>query len=161
MPVRSHGMARTRPNCSGGGGMPGAGYEVSWAGGLPVVVTPEEIDAGNAADLRQSLLSCANGSSPTLVVDMTGTAFCDSTGVHQLVRARARAIAADGEVRLVIRTDPVLRLFAIMGIDRLFPVFATLAEAVAGDEAVAGEETAAGPPARLTAQHTEARPAPG
>lgn len=148
--------------------MPGAGYEVSWAGGLPVVVTPEEIDASNAADLRQSLLSCANGSHPTLVVDMSGTAFCDSTGVHQLVRARARAIAAGGEVRLVIPTAPVLRLFAIMGIDRLFPVFATLAEAVAEDEAAPGKEAVAGPPARpagvpgpLAAQHTEARPARG
>jgi anti-sigma B factor antagonist len=138
--------------------MPGAGYEVSWAGGLPVVVTPEEIDAGNAADLRRSLLSCANGSHPTLVVDMSGTAFCDSTGVHQLVRARARAIAAGGEVRLVIRTAPVLRLFAIMGIDRLFPVFATLTEAVAGGEAASPPARAPGP---LAAQHTEARPATG
>jgi len=47
------------------------------------------------------------------------------------VRARADAIAAGGEVRLVIRADTVLRLFAIMGVDSLFPVFATLEEAVA------------------------------
>ena len=141
--------------------MPGAGYEVSWAGGLPVVVTPEEIDASNAADLRQSLLSCANGSQPSLVVDMSGTAFCDSTGVHQLVRARARAIAAGGEVRLVIRTAQVLRLFAIMGIDRLFPVFATLAEAAAEGGTTGPPAHAACAPGPLVAQHTEARPAPG
>jgi anti-sigma B factor antagonist len=117
--------------------MPGAGYEVRWAEGLPVVATPVEIDATNAAELRQSLLSCANGSHPTLVVDMTETMFCDSTGLHQLVRARMRALAAGGEVRLVIKAAPVLRLFTIMGIDRLFPVFATLGDAVAAEAAPA------------------------
>jgi anti-sigma B factor antagonist len=110
--------------------MPGAGYELGWAGGIPVIATPGEIDVSNAAEFRQSLLSCANGH-PTLVVDMSGTVFCDSTGVHQLVLARARAIAAGGEVRLVIRTAPVQRLFAIMGIDHLFPVFASPEQAVA------------------------------
>jgi anti-sigma B factor antagonist len=111
-------------------GMLRAGYEIRWVGGLPVVATPGEIDVSNAAEFRQSLLSGANGH-PTLVVDMSGTVFCDSTGVHQLVRARARAAAAGGELRLVIRTAPVHRLFTIMGIDRLFPVFASLEQAVA------------------------------
>lgn len=111
--------------------MPGAGYEVRWANGVPVVATPVEIDVTNAAEFRQSLLSCANGSHPTLVVDMSETMFCDSTGVHQLVRARMRALASGGEIRLVIKATPVLRLFTIMGIDRLFPVFASLPEAVA------------------------------
>jgi anti-anti-sigma factor len=133
--------------------MPGTGYEVSWAGGLPVVVTPGEIDASNAAEFRQSLLSCANGSNPTLVVDMSGTEFCDSTGLHQLVRARARATAAGGEVRLVIQTAAVLRLFAIMGVDRMFPVFATLAEAVAGAPEPA--------PQPLPPYHSQVRPATG
>jgi len=111
--------------------MPGAGYEVSWVSGLPVVATPAEIDASNVAEFGKALLSCADGSNPTVVIDMSETVFCDSTGLHQLVRARADAIAAGGEVRLVIRADTVLRLFAIMGVDSLFPVFATLEEAVA------------------------------
>jgi anti-sigma B factor antagonist len=127
--------------------MAGAGYEVKWANGLPVVTTPVEIDVTNAAEFRQSLLCSANGSHPTLVVDMSETMFCDSTGLHQLVRARRRALAAGGEVRLVVKAPPVLRLFTIMGIDQLFPVFATLAEAAAA-------ETGAAP-------HRGACPAPG
>jgi anti-sigma B factor antagonist len=127
--------------------MPSAGYEVRWAKGLPVVATPVEIDVTNAAEFRQSLLSCANGSHPTLVVDMSETMFCDSTGLHQLIRARMRALATGGEVRLVIKAAPVLRLFTVMGIDHVFPVFATLAEAVADGAA--------------PASHTGARPAAG
>jgi anti-sigma B factor antagonist len=134
--------------------MPGAGYELSWAGGIPVITTPGEIDVSNAAQFRQSLLSGADGH-PTLVVDMSGTVFCDSTGVHQLVRARARAGAAGGEVRLVIRTAPVRRLFAIMGIDQLFPVFASL------EQAVACAPSPAFVPQPAAAPRREARPAPG
>jgi anti-sigma B factor antagonist len=119
--------------------MLGAEYEVSWAAGFPVVTTPDEIDVSNAAEFRRSLLSSANGSYPTLVVDMSRTVFCDSTGLHQLIQARARAIAAGGEIRLVVRAAPVLRLLRIMGIEGLFPVFATLAEAVAGEAAPAAQ----------------------
>ena len=66
-----------------------------------------------------------------LVVDMRGTACCDSTGLHQHVRAHNRATAEGGEVRLVITAPTVLRLFAIVGIDRFFPIFNSLDEAVA------------------------------
>ena len=123
--------------------MPGAGYQVRWAGGLPVIAAPSEIDVGNATELRQLLLSCADESQPTLVVDMSETVFCDSTGLHQLVRARKRAVAAGGEVRLVIRSAVVLRLFAVMGIDCWFPVFTSLEEAVADTPARAARPDAA------------------
>lgn len=123
-----------------------------------MVATPGEIDPSNAAEFRQSLLSCANGGHPTVVVDMSETVFCDSTGLHQLVRARSRAIAAGGEVRLVVQATPVLRLFTIMGIDRLFPMFATLAEAVAG---VAGAPAPGPGPQPPSPEHTQAGPALG
>jgi hypothetical protein len=56
-------------------------------------------------------------------------------------------------VRLVIQTAAVARLFAIMGVDRMFPVFATLAEAVAGAPGHA--------PQPLPPHHTQVRPATG
>lgn len=111
--------------------MPRAGYEVFWADGVPVVATPDEIDISNAAEFRQSLLSGAGGRHPVLIVDMSETTFCDSTGLHQLVRARRRAEAAGGEVRLVIRTKPVRRVFAIMGLDLLFRLYSSLDDALA------------------------------
>lgn len=115
--------------------MPAVGYSVKTVNGLPVVSAPAEVDVSNADELRQFLLACAEEGHPLLVVDMSETAFCDSTGLHQLVRAHKRAIAAGGEVRLVIGTPTVLRLFAIVGIDRFFPVFKSLDEAVASPSA--------------------------
>jgi anti-sigma B factor antagonist len=118
-----------------GGGMPAVEYSVTTVNGLPVISAPAEVDVSNADGLRQLLLACADEGHTVLVVDMSETAFCDSTGLHQLVRAHKRATAAGGEVRLVITTPTVLRLFAIVGIDRFFPVFTSLAQAVASPSA--------------------------
>jgi anti-anti-sigma factor len=118
-----------------GGGMPAVEYNIKKVNGLPVVSAPAEVDVSNADELRQLLLACADEGHAVLVVDMSGTAFCDSTGLHQLVRAHKRATAAGGEVRLVITTPTVLRLFAIVGIDRFFPIFKSLDEAVASPSA--------------------------
>ena len=114
-----------------GGGMPAVEHSVKTMNGLPVVSAPAEVDVSNADGLRQLLRACADEGHAVLVVDMHDTAFCDSTGLHQLVRAHKRATAAGGEVRLVITAPTVLRLFAIVGIDRFFPIFKSLDEAVA------------------------------
>jgi anti-sigma B factor antagonist len=110
--------------------MPAVGYNVKTVNGLPVVSAPAEMDASNADELRRLLLTCAGEGYAILVVDMSETLFCDSTGLHQLVRAHKRATRAGGEVRLVIATPTVLRLFAIVGIDGFFPIFKNLDEAV-------------------------------
>ena len=115
--------------------MPAVEYSVTTVNGLPVVSAPAEVDVSNADGLRQLLRACADEGHAVLVVDMRDTAFCDSTGLHQLVRAHKRATAAGGEVRLVITAPTVLRLFAIVGIDRFFPIFKSLDEAVAGPSA--------------------------
>jgi anti-anti-sigma factor len=53
-----------------------------------------------------------------------------------LLRAHRRAQAGGGEVRLVITSSAVLRIFAITGVDRLIPNFATVPEAVTPAPAV-------------------------
>jgi anti-sigma B factor antagonist len=110
--------------------MPGTGYEVRWVDGVPVVSAPAEIDITNAGDLREAMRSCLDAGHTTLVVDMSETTFCDSAGVDQLVQANRQAVAAGGEVRLVIGAASVMRLLAIVGVDRVVPIFTNLDEAV-------------------------------
>jgi anti-anti-sigma regulatory factor len=62
---------------------------------------------------------------------MSRTQFCDSAGLHLLVRAYNRAQAEGGEIRLVISATAVLRIFAVTGIDHMIPNFPTLDEALA------------------------------
>jgi len=99
---------------------------------VPVVAAPAEIDVTTAAQLRTVLLrSCARGHA-AIVVDMTRTKFCDSAGLTVLVRAHKRAVAEGGELRLVIPAGgTVSRIFAITGLDLVFPLFSSLDDALA------------------------------
>lgn len=110
--------------------MPGTGHEIRWVDGLPVASAPAELDITNAGDLGEAMRSCLDAGHTTLVVDMSETTFCDSAGVEQLVQANQQAVAAGGEVRLVIGAVPVMRLLAIVGVDRVVPIFTSLDEAV-------------------------------
>jgi anti-sigma B factor antagonist len=112
--------------------MPEVGFPVETKSGLPVVVTPEEVDITNAARLRGALVEAAAGGRSTLVVDMSRTQFCDTAGIHALVSAHKRAQAEGGELRLVITTPMVLRIFTITGLDSVIAHFGSLEEALAG-----------------------------
>jgi anti-sigma B factor antagonist len=100
-------------------------------GGVPVVATPEEIDMTNAAGLEAVFLEASALGRDTFIVDMSGTEFCDSAGVHALVQAHKRSRSEGGEMLLVVSAPAVLRVFEIIGIDHLIPSFPTLDQALA------------------------------
>ena len=104
-------------------------------GGVPVVTAPVEIDAGNADGFQQILLRAASCRA-TVVVNMTGTRFCDSAGVRVLVGVHQRALINGGELLLVIPASAVFRVFTLTGIARVITHFADLNEALAQAEAV-------------------------
>ena len=113
--------------------MPDDKFPVEVVQGVPVVAAPEEIDITNAEALRAALSTAAAAADGhgTLVVDMTRTRFCDSSGLHTLIAAHKRAGAEGREVLLVIPSTAVLRVFALTAMDRVIPNFTTLAEALA------------------------------
>jgi anti-anti-sigma factor len=105
-------------------------------GGVPVVNAPLNIDAANAGWLQNMLLRAASCRRATVVVNMTGTRFCDSAGVGALVRAHEQALTKGGELVLIIPASAVLRVFALTGIARVIPHFADLNEALERARAV-------------------------
>ncbi len=111
--------------------MPEVRLPVEVVRGVPVVMAPKEIDITNAAALRAALLEAAMHGRGPMVADMSGTQFCDSAGLHVLVRAHKRAQAEGGELLLVVPATTVLRIFAITGIDRVIPNFSSLEDALA------------------------------
>jgi anti-sigma B factor antagonist len=117
--------------------MPEDKFPVEVVRGVPVVAAPEEIDITNAEALRSALLQAAADGHGTLVVDMTRTRFCDSSGLHVLIAAHRRAGAEGREMLLVIPSTAVLRVFALTGMDTVIPNFTSLAEALAQAPAIA------------------------
>jgi anti-sigma B factor antagonist len=108
-----------------------SGYPVTIVNGMPVVAVTGEIDVSTVGRLRLALLHTAILGHTTIVVDMTCTEFCDSTGIMILHKAHNRALSEGGELRLVIPTDcAVARTLTLTGLDLVIPRFTTLDKAL-------------------------------
>ncbi|MDJ0386208.1 STAS domain-containing protein [Streptomyces sp. G-G2] len=84
-------------------------------GGATVVVLTGEIDYDRAPDVRDALLS-ALGSSPCVVLDLSGVTFCDCSGLNVLLRARlAAGVGRDRRLRVRGMSDQVARLLELTG----------------------------------------------
>jgi anti-sigma B factor antagonist len=124
-------------------------FPVLWLGQAAVVTLPAEVDILLADELREDLLSVLNRGPAALIVDMSRTTFCDSAGMHALVRAHKRAAANSADMRLVVTAPGVQRVLAITGVDRLIAVCPSVSAALAaaGPPAAEGRLT---PPAQIT-----------
>jgi anti-anti-sigma factor len=104
-------------------------HTVRWVGQRAVIAMPAEIDVTNADQARQALLSAASLGAAVLVIDMSGTTFCDSAGVGALIAAHHQATPAGTQLRLV--APGVLRILTVAGADQLLPLYPNLQAALA------------------------------
>jgi anti-anti-sigma factor len=100
----------------------GERFPAQWLGRTAVVRMPAEIDLTIADDLREALLSVLNQGACGLVADMTVTTFCDSAGITALVRAARRASANGTAMRLAVTASSLLRVFAMLGVDKMIEI---------------------------------------
>lgn len=100
--------------------------------GLAVVTAPAEITVTTAELLRTVLSEAAANGHAIIVVDLTGTRFCDTFGLRVLGVAHGRALGEGGELRLVLPArGPVIHVLALTSMDRVIPCFTTLEHALA------------------------------
>lgn len=104
---------------------------VSWDGRTAVVVLPAEIDVTNSEQVEELLVEVASRCPVVMTVDMTGTNFCDSSGIHALARAHRLAVSNGGELRIAIGGSPALRVLQLTGLDQVLPVFQDVEQALA------------------------------
>jgi anti-sigma B factor antagonist len=96
-----------------------------------VVVLPAEIDVTNSDEIHQSLLAALAPDVGIVIADLTSTSFCDSSGVHAIVRAHEQAAARDIVLRLAVSPDgSVLRVLQLTGAVRVVPVHSSVQEAL-------------------------------
>ena len=107
-----------------------AGFSVEMMSGIPVVTAPSVIDVDDASMLDEAIGSAVALGFATIVIDLSRTIICLSAGIHILARWYQQVTAEGGELRLVIRSASLLRFFAVFGVDRMFPIFAALGEAL-------------------------------
>ena len=99
----------------------------------PAIVTlPAEIDMANADRVGADLRAAFTPGITTVVADMTATTFCDSRGIRALLLAHDHATASGAGLRLVVPSAYVLRVLAVLGLDRWLAIYPSMQEALAG-----------------------------
>lgn len=121
-------------------------FPVLRSGLTAVIRLPAEIDLTVADELREALLSVLNQGALALVVDMTATTFCDSAGITAFVRAGRRATATGAVMRLAAVAPAVLRVFSLVGLDRLIDVYPSVDAALASLPDQTGDWSGKGSP---------------
>lgn len=102
-----------------------------WDGRLVIVTLPEEVDMSNGPAVRRGLAAVLGEEPAAVVVDMTPTIYCDSAGVRAVMAVHRQAAASGRELRLVIASPGVRRVFSLIGADELATVTTRLTDALA------------------------------
>ena len=95
-----------------------------------VIAVGGEIDVYTAPKLRDKITELVNAGHHDLLVDMEKVEFLDSTGLGVLVGGLKRVRSYDGTLSLVCSQEKILKVFRITGLTKVFPIHATLAEAL-------------------------------
>jgi anti-sigma B factor antagonist len=95
----------------------------------PVVEVAGELDFHTAPQLREALHRIAPSPGRQLLIDLAGLTVCDSSGITALLVARSRALDSHTGIALVAVPDHLARIFRIVGLDQVFVIHRSTAEA--------------------------------
>ncbi|MEW9530445.1 STAS domain-containing protein [Microbispora sp. NPDC049125] len=90
-----------------------------------------ELDLHSVRRLREPLLALVEAHGPWLAFDLSELRFIDTTGVGLLVRLVHYVRGSGGDLALIGPTGQVLRILRWTNLARLFPVFDSVADALA------------------------------
>ena len=81
-----------------------------------VVTIRGELDAYSAPGLDEQIARLLRDNSKVVVLDLSETAFLDSSGLRAILTAQRRLTDAQGELMLRNPSEPVTRLLEITGL---------------------------------------------
>ena len=99
--------------------------------GLGVIALRGEVDIYTAPKFKEDMLALIEEGAVDIVVDLSQVEFIDSTALGVLIGGIKRLHPFDGHLLLVANTRPVLKILTITGLDKVFAIFKTRAEALA------------------------------
>ncbi|MBI2298205.1 MAG: STAS domain-containing protein [Armatimonadetes bacterium] len=104
---------------------------ISVVDGLVVLSLFGEVDIASVPILQEHFQRQFAEGSQRMIVDLEGLDYLDSTGLGCVTAARRQAREAGGDLLLVCTRQRVLRLFNITGLDQVFVICRSVAEATA------------------------------
>ncbi len=103
--------------------------------GTVVLAVHGEADLHVAPELRERIAHATREGASELVLDLTQTTFVDSMTLGVLLGGLKRLRDDGGRLRLVVDRPDIRRIFEITLLDGLFPIHASLDEALAAEAA--------------------------
>ena len=88
----------------------------------PVIAVSGEIDVATAPQLRECLQRVIAQGEPTIVLDLLGVTFLDSTALGVLVGALKRCREAGGDLHIVVADPRIMKIFEITGLTNVFTI---------------------------------------
>jgi anti-sigma B factor antagonist len=96
--------------------------------GVPLIAVMGEIDVATAPQLRETLHGVIAQGRSTVVLDLLGVTFLDSTALGVLVGGLKRCRELGGELHVVVADARIRKIFEITGLDKVFPLANALDE---------------------------------
>lgn len=90
-----------------------------------------EVDVYTSPQLKQDLVTLAEQGTKHVVIDLSKVEYLDSTGLGVLIGGLKRLREAGGNMALVGPGMRIQRIFEITGLNKIFDIYATEAEALA------------------------------
>ena len=90
--------------------------------GVATVAVDGDLDIATAPVLEAALKRIERGRPATLLLDLSGVVFMDSTGLRSLLSARRRAQDGGHSLRLANLQPDVARVFDVTGVRRVFDI---------------------------------------
>ena len=107
-------------------------HEVKEMSGVLVVALEGDVDLESSPAARKVLLECLERDM-TLLVDMSSVTYIDSSGVASLVESLQSARQRGASFALVAVSQTVMRVLELARLDKVFTIFESLEEGLAGD----------------------------
>lgn len=90
------------------------------------------LDVAGAPALKDAVSEVVKDGPQRVVIDMEGVSFVDSTGLGSVIAALKQIRGTQGELRLAAPNQQVRVVLELTTLDRVFPYFGTVEEALAG-----------------------------
>lgn len=100
--------------------------------GATVVAPTGRLDVAGAPILKDAINDATVAGSPKVVIDLEGVSFVDSTGLGSVIAALKQIRSKEGELRLAAPNQQVRVVLELTTLDRVFPYYATVEEALTG-----------------------------
>lgn len=100
--------------------------------GVTVIAPTGRLDVAGAPTLKDAVSEAVKKGQPRLIIDLEGVSFVDSTGLGSVIAALKQVRGSKGDLRLAAPNQQVRVVLELTTLDRVFPYFATVEDALSG-----------------------------